>query len=174
MSVKFRKVKNNRKGSATIGKIYGKAVVSGTVYTAKLADEISKMCTLTPPDIIAVIDALKTKIAEHLAIGERVVLDNFGAFKVGLTTKPADTPKKFTANNVVGTHVIFQPAIEMVDKKRVKTMLKGVKVEEQTEYESIKDASTTPSKPSGDSGSSSSGGSQGSGSSSDSDDGGVE
>ena len=159
MSVKYRKVKNNRKGSTTLGKIYGKAVVSGTVYTAKLADEISKMCTLTPPDTIAVIEALKTKISEHLANGERVVLDNFGAFKVGITTKPADTPKKFTASNVVGTHVIFQPAIEMVDKKRVKTMLKSVKVEEQTEYESLKDEST-PSG--GDSGSSSSGGSQGS------------
>lgn len=149
MSVKYRKVKNNRKGSTTIGKIYGKAVVSGTVNTNKLADEISKMCTLTPPDIIAVINALNTKIGDHLANGERVVLDGFGAFKVGLTTKPADTAKKFTASNVVGSHVIFQPAIEMVDNKRVKTMLKGVKVEEQSQYESIKDDTTdTPSTPS--------------------------
>ena len=35
MSVKYRKVKNNRKGSATRGKIYGKAVVDGVIRTRK-------------------------------------------------------------------------------------------------------------------------------------------
>lgn len=177
MSVKYRKVINNRKGSSTIGKIYGKAVVSGTVTTKKLAEEISEMCTVTPPDTIAVIKALDTQIGKHLANGERVVLDDFGAFKVGITTKPADTPKKFTANNVVGTHVIFQPAIEIIDKKRVKTMLKGVTVEEQTEYESLKDGSTSPTNPGGntdDKGGSQGGGSQGGGSSSSDGDGTVE
>lgn len=151
MSVKFRKVVNKRKNSSTNGKIYAKAVVSGVVHSAQISEEISKMCTLTPPDVLAVIKALDTNIAGHLQNGERVVLDDFGAFKVGLRTKPADTAKKFTAANVVGMHVIFQPAIEMVDKKRVKTMLKGAKVEELVEYTGVDDPDGTPgsTKPEG-------------------------
>lgn len=154
MSVKFRKVVNKRKNSSTNGKIYAKAVVSGVVHSAQISEEISKMCTLTPPDVLAVIKALDTNIAGHLQNGERVVLDDFGAFKVGLRTRPADTAKKFTAANVVGMHVIFQSAIEMVDKKRVKTMLKGAKVEELVEYTGVDDPNGNPGSTGSDGGNS--------------------
>lgn len=142
MSVKYIKVKNNRKGSSTLGKVYGRAVVSNTITTDTICENIGKRCTLTAPDIKAAVSALETEIANQLAQGNRVVLEGFGAFKVGLTTKPADTAAKFTANNVKSMHVIFQPSIEMQSGKRVKSMLKGVKVEELTEYEGLKDDTT--------------------------------
>lgn len=141
MSVKYRKVKNNRKGSKTQGKIYGKAVVDGVIHTKEIAEKISKRCTLTEPDIIAVINALETEIAYALADGKRVILDGFGSFKVGISTSPADTPKKFTIANIKGFHVVFAPAIEMYMNKRIKSMLRGVKVEEMTEYNGLDDGS---------------------------------
>ena len=141
MSVKYRKVKNNRKGSATRGKIYGKAVVDGVIRTKEIAEKIGKRCTLTEPDIIAVINALETEIAYALADGKRVILDGFGSFKVGISTTPADTPKKFTTANIKGFHVVFAPAIEMYMNKRIKSMLRGVKVEEMTEYNGLDDGS---------------------------------
>jgi len=173
MSVKFRKVKNNSKKSSTAGKIYGRAVVSNTIYTDTICQNISGRCTLTAPDVKAAVSALETEIASQLAQGNRVVLDGFGAFKVGLTTKPADTVEKFTANNVKGMHVIFQPAIEMVNGKRVKSMLKGVKVEELAEYDGLKTDSATDGNPSS-GGSGSSGSTSGSGSTGSEEDGGQE
>lgn len=137
MSVKYRKVVNNRKNSKTEGKVYGRAVVDGVIDTKEIAGKISKRCTLTEPDIIAVINALETEIGYGLADGKRVVLDGFGSFKVGLTTTPADSAKKFTSANIKGMHVIFLPATEMEQGKRVKNMLKGVKAEEMTEYTGI-------------------------------------
>ena len=137
MSVKYRKVVNNRKNSKTEGKVYGRAVVDGVMDTKEIAGKISKRCTLTEPDIIAVINALETEIGYGLADGKRVVLDGFGSFKVGLTTTPADSAKKFTSANIKGMHVIFLPATEMEQGKRVKNMLKGVKAEEMTEYTGI-------------------------------------
>ena len=165
MSVKFRKVVNKRKNSSTNGKIYAKAVVSGVVHSAQISEEISKMCTLTPPDVLAVIKALDTNIAGHLQNGERVVLDDFGAFKVGLRTKPADTAKKFTAANVVGMHVIFQSAIEMQQGKRVKTLLKDVKVEELVEYKGLNGSEGGSPSGGSNAGGSSSGGTNAGGSS---------
>ena len=139
MSVKYRKVKNNRKGSKTQGKIYGKAVSVGVMHTKEIAEKISKRCTLTEPDIIAVINALETEIAYGLADSKRIVLDGFGSFKVGIKTTPADTPKKFGNGNIVGMHVNFLPAVEMYMNKRMKSMLRSVKVEEMTEYNGLED-----------------------------------
>ena len=169
MSVKYRKVKNNRKGSATRGKIYGKAVVDGVIRTKEIAEKIGKRCTLTEPDIIAVINALETEIAYALADGKRVILDGFGSFKVGISTTPADTPKKFTIANIKGFHVVFAPAIEMYMNKRIKSMLRGVKVEEMTEYNGLDDGSDGGGTTSGGSnaGGSTSGGSTGEGNSGD-------
>ena len=132
MSVKYRKVVNNRKNSKTKGKVYGRAVVDGVIDTKEIAGKISKRCTLTEPDIIAVINALETEIGY-----------GFGSFKVGLTTTPADSAKKFTSANIKGMHVIFLPATEMEQGKRVKNMLRNVKAEEMTEYTGLDNSKGT-------------------------------
>lgn len=163
MSVKYRKVVNNRKNSKTKGKVYGRAVVDGVIDTKEIARKINKRCTLTEPDIIAVINALETEIAYALADGKRVILDGFGSFKVGISTSPADTPKKFTTANIKGFHVVFAPAIEMYMNKRIKSMLRGVKVEEMTEYNGLDSGSDGTSG--GTSGSGSDGGGNSGGSS---------
>ena len=147
MSVKIRKVVNNRKGSKTQGKVYGRAVVSDTINTKKLCQNIRDRCTLTEPDVVAVVSALITEVSGQLALGNRVVLDGFGSFKVGLSSTPADSAKKFTSANIKCLRVIFQPAIEMINGKRVKTLLKEVRVEELTEYKGLNDEDT--GKPSG-------------------------
>lgn len=152
MSVKYRKVVNNRKNSKTKGKVYGRAVVDGVIDTKEIAGKINKRCTLTEPDIIAVINALETEIGYGLSDGKRVVLDGFGSFKVGLTTTPADSAKKFTSANIKGMHVIFLPATEMEQGKRVKNMLKGVKAEEMTEYTGIRSGDNTSNAGNTDSG----------------------
>lgn len=152
MSVKYRKVVNNRKNSKTEGKVYGRAVVDGVIDTKEIARKINKRCTLTEPDIIAVINALETEIGYGLSDGKRVVLEGFGSFKVGLTTTPADSAKKFTSANIKGMHVIFLPATEMEQGKRVKNMLKGVKAEEMTEYTGIVSGDNTSNAGNTDSG----------------------
>ena len=152
MSVKYRKVVNNRKNSKTKGKVYGRAVVDGVIDTKEIARKINKRCTLTEPDIIAVINALETEIGYGLSDGKRVMLDGFGSFKVGLTTTPADSAKKFTNANIKGMHVIFLPATEMEQGKRVKNMLKGVKAEEMTEYTGIVSGDNTSNAGNTDSG----------------------
>ena len=147
MSVKIRKVVNNRKGSKTQGKVYGRAVVSDTINTKMLCQNIRDRCTLTEPDVVAVVSALITEVSGQLALGNRVVLDGFGSFKVGLSSTPADSAKKFTSANIKCLRVIFQPAIEMINGKRVKTLLKEVRVEELAEYKGLNDEDT--GKPSG-------------------------
>ena len=136
---KFRKVKNNRKNSPTRGMIYGRAVVNRVVHTSAIAKNITERCTVTEPDILAVINALMTEISANIAEGNKVVLDNFGSFKLGIRTSPAVSAKKFTSANIKGMYIIDSPDSVMDQGKRVKPMLSGIKMEEMTEYNGIED-----------------------------------
>lgn len=136
---KFRKVKNNRKNSPTKGMIYGRAVVNSVVHTSAIAKKITERCTVTEPDILAVINALMTEISANIAEGNKVVLDEFGSFKLGIRTSPAENAKKFTRANIKNMYVIYTPYTVMDHGKRVKPMLSGIKMEEMTEYNGIED-----------------------------------
>jgi len=136
---KFRKVKNNRKNSPTRGMIYGRAVVNQVVHTRAIAKKITERCTVTEPDILAVINALMTEISANIADGNKVVLDEFGSFKLGIRTSPAESAKKFTSANIKNMYVIYSPYTVMDQGKRVKPMLSGIKMEELTEYNGIED-----------------------------------
>ena len=168
---KFRKVKNNRKNSPTKGMIYGRAVVNRVVHTSAIAKKITERCTVTEPDILAVINALMTEISANIAEGNKVVLDEFGSFKLGIRTSPAVNAKKFTSANIKAMYIIYSPYSVMDQGKRVKPMLSGIKMEEMTEYNGIEDeengGGTTGGGTSGETSGGTSGGTTGGGTSSD-------
>ena len=155
---KFRKVKNNRKNSPTRGMIYGRAVVNRVVHTSAIAKKITERCTVTEPDILAVINALMTEISANISEGNKVVLDNFGSFKLGIRTSPAVSAKKFTSANIKAMYIIYSPYSVMDQGKRVKPMLSGIKMEEMTEYNGIEDKENGGGTSGGTSGGGTSGG----------------
>lgn len=160
---KFRKVKNNRKNSPTKGMVYGRAVVNSVVHTSAIAKKITERCTVTEPDILAVINALMTEISANIAEGNKVVLDNFGSFKLGIRTSPAVSAKKFTQANIKAMYIIYSPYSVMDQGKRVKPMLSGIKMEEMTEYNGIEDEEDGGGTSGGTSGGTTSGGTSGGG-----------
>ena len=155
---KFRKVKNNRKNSPTRGMIYGRAVVNRVVHTSAIAKKITERCTVTEPDILAVINALMTEISANISEGNKVVLDEFGSFKLGIRTSPAVSAKKFTSANIKAMYIIYSPYSVMDQGKRVKPMLSGIKMEEMTEYNGIEDKENGGGTSGGTSGGGTSGG----------------
>ena len=80
-----------------------------------------------------------TEISANIAEGNKVVLDNFGIFKLGIRTSPAVSAKKFTSANIKAMYIIYSPYSVMDQGKRVKPMLSGIKMEEMTEYNGIED-----------------------------------
>lgn len=84
-------------------------------------------------------NALMTEISANIADGNKVVLDEFGSFKLGIRTSPAVSAKKFTSANIKAMYIIYSPYSVMDQGKRVKPMLSGIKMEEMTEYNGIED-----------------------------------
>lgn len=159
MSVKYKKVKNLISGSKTFGKWYGRAVVTNVVDVDVLSTNIGNRCTVTKPDIVAVVTALVEEMKAQLQQGSRVVLDDFGSFKVGMSTSPADTAKDFKANNVKKLRVLFQPTVTTdSNHKRVTNFLDGCKVEEMATYVSPDEDDTSGDKNDSDGGTTPGGG----------------
>ena len=97
MSVFYKLYQEKRKGSAYKDKWYARAVNIGTIDTDGLVEEIEKICTVTDADVLAVLRALVFVMKKKLQESYRVKINDFGSFKVAISTKPADSAKEFSA-----------------------------------------------------------------------------
>lgn len=132
MSVLYKLHQDNRKNSLNKGKWYGRAVITSTSDTAKLAEIIQRNCTAKRSDVVAVLTELVEVMQSELQASHSVKLDGFGTFKIGLKTKPADTAADFSVGkNVAGMRVNFTPQLHIsANKSRTQTFLSGCKVQE--------------------------------------------
>lgn len=133
MAVFYKIVKNNNSKSTTNGKFYARAFTLQTINTAGLITEIEKLCTVTDADVQAVITALVFVMNKKLQDGYRVKIDNFGSFKIGLKSKPAENAKDFSAaKHIVGSRVNFMPETHWSSadgNRRQRQFLTGLKVQ---------------------------------------------
>ena len=131
MPVYYRKTQDNRKNSTHKGQWYGRAVYQGTVNEYDLAKSIEAKCTVHRADVVAVIIALIDEMSRALQSSLRVKLNGFGTFKMGLSSRPAETADKFTTDNIRKLHVLFQPETHVAqDGVRTRTMITGARVKE--------------------------------------------
>lgn len=129
MSVFYKLYQDKRKGSAYKDKWYARAVNVGTIDTDGLVEEIEKICTVTDADVLAVIRALIYVMKKKLQESYRVKINDFGSFKVAISTKPAESAKDFNARkNVVGTRILFQPNVRYQDGMRSRQFLQNLTI----------------------------------------------
>ncbi|AGB28149.1 DNA-binding protein, histone-like, putative [Prevotella dentalis DSM 3688] len=131
MAVKYKLYQEKRASSANFGKWYARALVTDVVRMEEISQEIQDNTTAKQADVYAVLKELVNVMGRHLRNGDRVVLDGFGSFKVGLKTTAAATAKDFTpAKNITGARLNFQPETHWTatDKTRRKQFIQGIEV----------------------------------------------
>ena len=107
-NVLYRVVKDKRVNGN--GKYYGRAVQLNTVNLSSLSDIIQRNCSMKKSDVLAVLTELVEVMQDQLQNSMTVKLDGFGAFKIGIKSKPADSEEEFTASsNIAGARVNFLP-----------------------------------------------------------------
>lgn len=158
MSIRYRKVQNNRQGTKTYGKWYGRAIIMDVISTKALAEEISHATTVTYADVLAVLTETAVFMKSHLQNSQKVVLDGIGSFRVGIRTKPADTSAEFDSTKISGYHIVYSPEkrfnVTGVNEKGnrtgfyVKDLLNGVSAKEapknNVKDEPVKKVKTEP------------------------------
>lgn len=150
MSVKYKLYQESRKNAKNKGKWYARAVVSDVADLESISKEIEENTTAKQADVYAVLRELVNVMARHMRNGDRVVLDGFGSFKVGLKTKPADSAEKFNvAKNIVGTRINFQPETHWKagDIGRTRAFLTGIDFKPYEPKKTDKQGPTVDPKP---------------------------
>ena len=148
MSIKYRMYQDNRKNSKHKGFWYARAVSSDVVGIKELALRISNRCTVTEPDILAVISALVTEMNYALTQGSKVKVDGLGTFRVGIHSQGVQKAEDFNAQrDIYGAHVLFSPTVTIdAMKRRVKTLISGLRIQEAVQYDAPKAAEKAKNK----------------------------
>lgn len=76
----------------------------------EICDKINEMCTVTPADVVAVVNALQTVVGNCLAAGNSVRLGDLGNFWIKMNATAAASPDEVTAANINEVGVKFRAA----------------------------------------------------------------
>ncbi len=133
----YKLVKNtNEKMTGAFGKWYARPVYTGTIDLDGIAELIQRNSTAKKSDAKAVLTEMVEVITDALQASQRVHINGFGTFKIGMSSKGADDVKKFNIlENLKGVRVLFQPetTVDSGTKKRQRAMTKGISFKNSAE-----------------------------------------
>ncbi|MBR3495930.1 MAG: HU family DNA-binding protein [Prevotella sp.] len=118
----------NEEMPKAFNKWYARPVVTETIDLDYIAERIQRNSTAKKSDAKAVLTEMVEVITDALLSSQRVKIDGFGAFKVGISSRGADSEEDYsTAEHVRGVRIIFQPETQTdpSTRKRSKKMLVG-------------------------------------------------
>lgn len=93
-------------------KYYALTEYGEEIDVTKLAKEISKSCTLTPADVVAVIESFLDKMPEYLKSSNRIRLNKFGIFKLSFSSVGHEKAEDVSSNDIKNLRVLFTPSAE--------------------------------------------------------------
>lgn len=84
-----------------------------TVTREQISQRIERRCTLSSPDIVAVLDALEDEVIDICLSGGRVAFGNLGSFRTSITSKGSETKEDVNAGKITAARVLFRPSVKM-------------------------------------------------------------
>lgn len=98
-------------------KAYAKCVTKEVVSNENFVKRVAEYSRLFPRGMIkAVLADVFTCLSDHLAEGDRVVLDGLGTFSTTLKCEGAASEASFSKKNIKGVHIVFTPCREFKEK----------------------------------------------------------
>lgn len=112
MHYKISKRKNPLKRDEE-AKYYASPEYGEEIDIHELAELISKTCTLTPMDIVAVMYSLCEIMPMLLKDSIKVRLDNFGIFKISFSAEGKTNKDEVSAADIKNIRIIFTPCTRL-------------------------------------------------------------
>ncbi|MCM1320653.1 MAG: HU family DNA-binding protein [Bacteroides sp.] len=106
-------------------KFYAAPSYVNDVNLRKVAQDISKNCTLTPADIAAVLESFLDKLPDYLEEGHSIKMGEFGRFRLSFSSKGQDKKDDVSPNDIKKSRIIFVPS------PALKTRLEEIAYEER-------------------------------------------
>ena len=107
MAVLINVRQDNRKNSNKL--FYGKVIHPSTVDLNGIAEQITNLCTVTKADVQVVLTELIEVMNYELANSNKILLDDFGYFSVGIKSSGSLTKDEWNIpENLKSFHINFQ------------------------------------------------------------------
>jgi predicted histone-like DNA-binding protein len=123
-------------------KWYARPVYTGTIDLDGIAERIQRNSTAKKSDAKAVLTEMVEVITDALQASQRVHINGFGTFKIGISSKGVSSVKDFSIlENLKGVRVLFQPetSVDKGSHKRVRPMLSGLNFQNSADLASAKE-----------------------------------
>ena len=118
MSIAYKVVKCRNPKNPDVDYFHGVAVKNSNYDFEDLADDIALATTCTKGDIMAVLASIKPFITKALLNGRRVVLNDLGAFIMGVRGKCYNAERMatedFSPSSMIKSHrIVFRPEAQL-------------------------------------------------------------
>lgn len=110
--MKYKVVERKKPGTQDF-KYYGTVVLGEPVGLRAIVKEIEEKCTLTQPDILAVLSALESAIAAKLRNGQAVRFGTLGSFRPTITSNGATNAATWAVNMIKRVRAVFTPSAQL-------------------------------------------------------------
>lgn len=110
--MKYKVVEKKKPGTQDF-KFYGTVVLGEPVGIRAIVKEIEEKCTLTQPDILAVLSALESAIAAKLRNGQAVRFGTLGSFRPTITSEGAESAAAWAVNMIKRVRAVFTPSSQL-------------------------------------------------------------
>ncbi|HLP05968.1 MAG TPA: HU family DNA-binding protein [Paludibacter sp.] len=126
MAVKFKVVElGNPSNQAAPKKFYPRVSSTGEISLRDLSRELGLQSTVSPADVLAVLESLLEELPRHLGQGEIVRLGDFGSFSLSITGEGQETADKVTSLKIDGCKIQFRPGKELKRQLDTVTFVKS-------------------------------------------------
>ena len=117
--MKYKIVERKKPGTQDF-KFYAQVVLGEPIGLRAIIKEIEEKCTLTQPDIVAVLYALESAVAKKLRNGQAVRFGTLGSFRPTISSAGAESATTWAPNMVKKVRAVFTPSSQLKQDLAVK------------------------------------------------------
>ena len=94
-------------------KFYAAPSYTEDVTLRKVAQDISKTCTLTPADISAVLESFLDILPGYMEEGHSIKMGDFGRFRLSFSSLGHELEKDVSTTDIKNARILFVPSSEL-------------------------------------------------------------
>ena len=115
MAIGYIRKKQKLNHNGEVKEVYlAKVCYTNYIDAEILAEDISKMCSASPADVLMHLRAMEDCIGSRIANGDVVKLDTFGTFYPAIRSTAVDTPEKVNQHSIKGVGMLFKPSARLM------------------------------------------------------------
>ena len=115
MAIGYIRKKQKLNHNGEVKEVYlAKVCYTNYIDAEIFAEDISKMCSASPADVLMHLRAMEDCIGSRIANGDVVKLDTLGTFYPSIRSTAVDTPEKVNQHSIKGVGMLFKPSARLM------------------------------------------------------------